>query len=94
MRSQFIEAFVDQIAKEGLGVTQACLSDVISLVDRVIAEHDQELQDTVTFEQTKADFGRLTERMIAEARRQGYADLHEDTLYAAREQCGLIFWCA
>lgn len=94
MRSHFLERFVDLAVEAGLGVAVGCLQDVTALVDRVIASHHQDLQETDHFVAVLSDFEELTRRMIQDARDKGYPELHEDTLFAAREKCGLIYWCS
>lgn len=89
-----IERFVDLTANAGLGVSASCLNVVRDLIDRVIAGHHRELKDAERFVEVLSDFEELTRRMIRDARSKGYGELHEDTVDAARQQCGLIFWCS
>jgi hypothetical protein len=93
MRALFIEAAIDIATREGLGIAGNCLALIRDRIDQVIVTHGQELRDRTTFAKAYGDFQEFISRMAREARQRGYDELHEDTFVAARERCGLIFWC-
>lgn len=93
MRAMFLEALIDMTRSKGLGIEAGCLQYITDLVSGVSAKHAAKLRDRVTFTQAYADFQEFVSRMIADAQEKRYSSLHEDTFFAARDKCGLIFWC-
>jgi hypothetical protein len=93
MRALFLEVLLDVARKNGLGMGAGCLEYFVQLIDSVITEHADELQNREKFIQAYAELEEFVQRMIQSAIAKGYSELHEDTFFDAREQCGLIWWC-
>lgn len=64
------------------------------MISAVSKQHAAELRQRETFAKAYGDFKKFVLRMVKDAKAKGYPDLHEDTFFAAKAQCGLIFWCA
>lgn len=93
MRSLFLETLFDQTTDSGLGIAGGCLYHIRQHLDAVIAAHSTELHDRKTFAKAYRDYQRFVERMIKNAKKKKYTELHEDTHIEAKRQCGLIFFC-
>ena len=94
MRAIFFEALIDIVRAEGLGIASGCLYHIDQLVTDVSMQHASELRSRATFAKAYADFEEFVNRMVRDAKAKNYPELHEDTFFAAKSQCGLIFWCA
>ncbi len=93
MRALFLEALVDSLSQQGLGISFGCLDHVRRHVDRIIDEHGASIRERDNFIQAYAEFHEFVLRMVRTATEKGYGELHEDTFDDAREQCGLIWRC-
>jgi hypothetical protein len=93
VREIFLQTLIDMTGSEGLRIEAGCLQYITDLVSHVSAEHASELRDRETYDRVYAGFQEFVSRMIADARSKGYSSLHEDTFFAARSKCGLVFWC-
>jgi hypothetical protein len=93
MRALFLEVLVDIAVQEGLGIAHNCLHLVRDHVDQTIQRHSGELMERDKFIRAYADYQEFVLRMARDAKSKNYQELHEDTYYAARTECGLIWWC-
>ncbi|NIM49096.1 MAG: hypothetical protein GTO22_07525 [Gemmatimonadales bacterium] len=94
MRAMFLEVLIDSAEAAGLGVEHGCLYHIQSHIDEVLRRHCSELVDPRTFLESYVAFQTFVSRMIEDARAKHYSNLHEDTFFAAKDACGIVFWCA
>ncbi len=93
MTSLFIEAFVRAAINANLGIAPECLRMVVDHVDSVLTRNGGRLSQPAQFLNAYQGFLTFVGRMVDEARANGLSQLQEQTFFAARQQCGIIFWC-
>jgi hypothetical protein len=93
MRAIFIEVLIEKAKQANLGIAHGCLDHFVNHVDGVIKQNTTLLLDRKNFAQAYSELEEFVDRMIQAAKATGATELHEPNFFAAKAQCGLIFWC-